>query len=667
MTTRLTSVTVENFRGFRDRRTLSLDADVILVRGDNGGGKTSLTDAIMWNIMGQLTHLTDRVRGLRQTHDPIRNLYSASPCLVSLSIRTESGEWTLKRTGDARSSTMTVSLNERVVGGEEVLPRVFGEESLDSLRSAVSTWGFLRQDAIRSVLDTGGVALHERMSSVIGLADVSRFRDACRAEVKNRSAERRELASAVNTARQATETARQRLVANDRASSLPRLTIEERLSALPSVAGVALSTAGLHGLDELAELGRQVGSTIETVAAGADAYDRLVRTQSLLSRSSGTLREELAAAESRAEELERQAPPAQQLAQAALQLLGDHCPVCDQEIDTELVRQKLHRDLDRQARRVVAAVEARDIAQALRRDLAEAEGFERQQSQAAHELDAQLGEVASKITSLSRMNVDASLSRPQGLRALIGRLDELRTSLRRVYVEARAESEANELTLAAALEAAEGQENLVSAAFDVADRREVAAKELEGAAQVSAERIVAASLTTLEPSFTEVFDRLSPHPTFSRLRARQDVYYNKNQIVPEVVDELRGVVANPLLVYSEGQLNTVALSYFLGLALSSSTDSVGFMVLDDPLQSMDVLAVLGFSDLCRRLRGQRQILLTTHDRRFADLLARKLAPREPDQSTILFSFEDWSIAGPQVMVQRSDFSSGPFDGLAMIR
>jgi len=37
---------------------------------------------------------------------------------------------------------------------------------------------------------------------------------------------------------------------------------------------------------------------------------------------------------------------------------------------------------------------------------------------------------------------------------------------------------------------------------------------------------------------------------------------NRNQILPIVRDRERGIEANSLLVFSEGQLNVVALSYF---------------------------------------------------------------------------------------------------------
>lgn len=659
MSARLVSLTLQNFRGFRAAQTLDLDADIILVRGDNGAGKTSLTDAILWVLMGALPHLTDRVRGLRHTHDPIRNLYGEGPCRVGLTIRTGAGTWLFERTGDAQESTLFVSRDGQPLDGEGWLPRAFGEESVDALRAAVSTWGVLRQDAIRSVLDTGGAALHERMSSVIGLADISRFREACRTTVKELAGERRRAVATNEAAKAASAVARASLDAHRHAEPAARVSLQERLRAAVATTDVTISTSAVDDLAGLAELGQRLNAIIETVTAAADAYDGSVRATAMVPQPSAELQAELAAAESQANEVSGLTADVQQLAQAALQLLSERCPVCDQSIDVDKVRQKLERDLERHGQRLVGASEARSSVMSLRRRLAEVQAAERQRAQAAEELARRVDELSSALADFGDLRVDDSLRRPEGLRAFGRRLDEARKNLGRVYADVRAESEADETRFLAAVQAAAAEEEQTGASLQLVNKHEKSAKELDRATQVAAERIVASWLRALEPSFAEVFDRLSPHPTFSQLRARQDVYYNKNQIIPEVVDERRGVTANPLLVYSEGQLNTVALSYFLGLALNSPSTAIAFMVLDDPLQSMDVLAVLGFADLCRRLRRQRQIVVTTHDRRYADLLTRKLAPREAAQSTIVHEFEDWSTSGPQVSTRRYALEAYP--------
>jgi DNA repair exonuclease SbcCD ATPase subunit len=84
------------------------------------------------------------------------------------------------------------------------------------------------------------------------------------------------------------------------------------------------------------------------------------------------------------------------------------------------------------------------------------------------------------------------------------------------------------------------------------------------------------------------------------------------------------------------------------MALNAGEGALPFMVLDDPLQAMDAMSVLGFADLCRRLREGRQLIVTTHDRRFADILERKLAPREASSRTRVVELTAWTREGPTV-------------------
>ncbi|MHB8246267.1 MAG: hypothetical protein ACYDGN_13120 [Acidimicrobiales bacterium] len=72
------------------------------------------------------------------------------------------------------------------------------------------------------------------------------------------------------------------------------------------------------------------------------------------------------------------------------------------------------------------------------------------------------------------------------------------------------------------------------------------------------------------------------------------------------------------------------------------------LLLDDPFQAMDDVNVLGFADVCRHLRMERQLILSTHERRFAELLERKLAPRIPGFRTIVHDFVGWERSGPVI-------------------
>jgi len=54
------SITIEGFRAFGRQATIDLDADVILIQGPNGVGKTSLLDAILWALAGTIDRFEGR-------------------------------------------------------------------------------------------------------------------------------------------------------------------------------------------------------------------------------------------------------------------------------------------------------------------------------------------------------------------------------------------------------------------------------------------------------------------------------------------------------------------------------------------------------------------------------------------------------------------------------
>jgi energy-coupling factor transporter ATP-binding protein EcfA2 len=80
----------------------------------------------------------------------------------------------------------------------------------------------------------------------------------------------------------------------------------------------------------------------------------------------------------------------------------------------------------------------------------------------------------------------------------------------------------------------------------------------------------------------------------------------------------------PATVLSSSQLNGFAVSTFLALNLGVARVPLETVMLDDPLQSLDDVNLLGLVDLMRRLTDRRQVVVTTHDSRYGDLLERKL-------------------------------------------
>jgi chromosome segregation protein len=649
---RLVSLEIEAFRGFAQRQLIDLDADVVVIRGDNGTGKTSVIDALLWVATGNLAHLTERVKGLRRVDDPIANRYVPPPARVGLSVAAGGDTWLFERTGShTKNSLLALRNDEPVENAERAFAAVFGQADDESLHRAIRSWGVLRQDAVRAALEAGGT-LHERLSAVVGLEQVNSFTAAADATLKDLTRARASARQVLADLQAQEKEAQQRLADVQLQSadeSGRRALVERSASALIASLPPGLSVPKeemVSSTSALATLGTEVSELAEAAQVAAAHYEQLVSARSLVTVSTTELQAELSVVQAQIEGAFRSAPRMVQLAEAAIDLLGDHCPVCGQPIDERSVRDHLTEALRASQESIAAVNTAREAAAALEARIADARAADSRTQSATDATAAAVAALRAKVDAASRIRIDGEWIRPERSAGLAAALENLREELRGLYAEAGRDP--SEIVARAARTASELTTRLGDAQAKLADLEDRCsrASTLSRLAREASERLVERALRRLEPTFAEVFDRLAPHPTFTQLRARQDIYYGRNQVVPEVFDPERRVSANPLLVYSEGQLNVVALSYFLGLSLNARDGALPFIVLDDPLQSMDVVSVLGFADLCRRVREQRQLLVTTHDRRFADVLVRKLAPREAGVTTTIHEFEGWTREGP---------------------
>ena len=105
---RLQSAVIEGFRGFVNRVEIDLAADVIIIHGLNGVGKTSLLDAVLWALTGRI----DRFAG---KGDPVSLYAREGIARVELTLVEAGRVVIITRATDGRSDT--VRLRE---GGEEL-------------------------------------------------------------------------------------------------------------------------------------------------------------------------------------------------------------------------------------------------------------------------------------------------------------------------------------------------------------------------------------------------------------------------------------------------------------------------------------------------------------------------------------------------------------------
>jgi len=83
------------------------------------------------------------------------------------------------------------------------------------------------------------------------------------------------------------------------------------------------------------------------------------------------------------------------------------------------------------------------------------------------------------------------------------------------------------------------------------------------------------------------------------------------------------------LYFSTAQLNILSLSIFLAKALNTTDNegkSIDCIFIDDPIQSMDSINILSTIDLFRSIVTNmgKQIILSTHDESFQNLLKKKM-------------------------------------------
>jgi ABC-type cobalamin/Fe3+-siderophores transport system ATPase subunit len=127
------------------------------------------------------------------------------------------------------------------------------------------------------------------------------------------------------------------------------------------------------------------------------------------------------------------------------------------------------------------------------------------------------------------------------------------------------------------------------------------------------------------------------------------------------MDELTGYVTDsPYAFLSSSQVNAVAVCIFLAFNLGIATLPLKAAMLDDPFQSLDDIHLLGLVDLLRRFGAERQLLISTHESRFASLLQRKLRPLSEGRRAVVLALEGWSRNGPHIRLTEVPADRQPF-------
>ncbi|MDR6955509.1 exonuclease SbcC [Ancylobacter sp. 3268] len=229
--------------------------------------------------------------------------------------------------------------------------------------------------------------------------------------------------------------------------------------------------------------------------------------------------------------------------------------------------------------------------------------------------DTPLQVVLSDLTEFVQREIAAAEERLEKLGAIETTFEVLSDAGQNV---ADAEAELREVT---------EEQSLLTKQREEADRRITAVRELAGRAQVlRTEKVRQVFNDELNSVWRELFIRLAPDEEFVPAFAVPEAGSGKVEAVLETLYRSGGKGGNPRSMLSAGNLNTAALTLFLALNLSAKP-LLPWLIIDDPVQSMDDVHIVQFAALLRTLKHQgRQVFLAVHDRQLFDYLALELSP-----------------------------------------
>ena len=159
-------------------------------------------------------------------------------------------------------------------------------------------------------------------------------------------------------------------------------------------------------------------------------------------------------------------------------------------------------------------------------------------------------------------------------------------------------------------------------------------------------------LQQYEPVWQEFYYRIQPHPLFTRLRLKLSQGEERG-VFFDVLPEGSGQPKRANMIFSGGQSAGLMVVLFLTLHLHQNWTRLETVMLDDPLQNLDDINVLGLVDLLRFFAEHRQLILSTHDDRFAGMLLHKFRSLEPNRPIVRYAFEGLTRMGPVIRREES--------------
>ena len=699
------SLEISGFRAFSKNHSFDLDADIVLVVGVNGQGKTSFFDAILWAVTGAIP----RLRAL----ESVVSRYSTSgEARVALSIVDDEGKTIdVIRQSDGLRDDLLVKVNGddyRDQQGQVQLIQNLWPEGLRSndqslaLQYAIQYGVYLQQDVLTGFLTAETDEQRFNVfSQFVGAGAATEFQLALEGSRRAWSQATNVLANRLEEKEQRTELLESQLRELEGDDFLYNVNEEEwatwwtrvrsfggTRSDTPapdspeSQGAVDTAMAQLRTIRLSYERRRENLLDLETAVLALPSVDfdpnELELTATRLEQTLAAARESLAEAEATTSSFLRVQTEARSehqervlLADLALRHLEEQCPVCLQSYDKDSTRKRLEmiRDTAEPSLNVPSDLPDLSNLEGQIRELGrDASNALTALQQARRQLELRKDEQERVRLALEGLDIDASTNGDISV-VIRSALEENARQLEELS-STRLQGESIALSLARAGQLArkrEIEQASVEAKNDSEEtRREVtarratgdlASKMIDGIRQASSD-LVEDELKKLDGLLQRIYSTADPHPVFRVARFLSQMRRGHGRMVAQIEDPAYGIkISTPDLILSSSQMNVLAVSIFLTLNLGSRNLPLNTAILDDPLQSLDDINLLGLIDLLRRIRDRRQLMVSTHDRQFAALLERKLRPVSESQRTVRVDLSDWSREG--VVANQADIAWDP--------